>query len=73
MGEKIMLVQRDHGNRTNRAHARLKYTIEDMGVDKYREEVEARTGIKFRPQRPFKFTQNGDRFGWHQADDGNFA
>ena len=34
--EKIMLVQRDFGDRTNRKHARLKYTIDDLGVDVFK-------------------------------------
>ena len=72
-GEKIMLVQRDHGDRVNRKHARLKYTIEDMGVDVFRAEVEKRGGFKFGAPRPFKFTSNIDRFGWNQCADGLFA
>lgn len=37
-----MLVQRDYGDRTNRKHARLKYTIDDHGIDWFREQVEER-------------------------------
>lgn len=64
VGEKVMLVQRDFGDRTNRKHARLKYTIEDRGIDWFRNEVEKLCSFKLQPPRSFKFTSNGDRFGW---------
>ncbi|KAJ1919665.1 Sulfite reductase [NADPH] subunit beta [Mycoemilia scoparia] len=64
VGEKVMLVQRDHGDRTNRKHARLKYTVDDHGVDWYREQVEERLGYKLEPPRPYEFSRNGDRYGW---------
>ncbi|CAN6620862.1 sulfite reductase [NADPH] subunit beta [Trichomonascus vanleenenianus] len=62
--EKIMLVQRDNGDRKNRKHARLKYTIDDMTVDKFREETEARLGYKFESGRPYHFDSNIDTYGW---------
>lgn len=68
--EKIMLVQRDNGDRTNRKHARLKYTIDDMGVDVFRGKVEEIWGQKFGEQRPFKFESNVDSFGWQKDEKG---
>ncbi|KAL5601375.1 hypothetical protein BROUX41_002638 [Berkeleyomyces rouxiae] len=68
--EKVMLVQRDHGDRTNRKHARLKYTIDDMGVDVFRSKVEELWGQKFAEPRPFKFESNVDVFGWVKDDVG---
>jgi len=62
-------VQRDWGNRENRANARLKYTIERVGLDKFRAEVESRLGYKLGKARPFKFTSMGDRIGWYQGPD----
>ncbi|KAJ1964880.1 Sulfite reductase [NADPH] subunit beta [Dipsacomyces acuminosporus] len=62
--EKVMLVQRDFGDRTNRKHARLKYTVDDYGMEWWREQVEERMGFKFEPARPYNFTRNGDRYGW---------
>ncbi|KAI5303058.1 hypothetical protein KEM56_000073, partial [Ascosphaera pollenicola] len=64
--EKIMLVQRDHGDRKNRKHARLKYTIDDMGVETFKSKVEELLpeGVNFEEPRPFKFTSNVDSFGW---------
>lgn len=62
--EKIMLVQRDNGDRTNRKHARLKYTIDDMGVDVFKSTVEEYWGDKFEEAKPFEIKSNIDYFGW---------
>lgn len=62
--EKIMLVQRDHGDRKDRKHARLKYTIDDMGVDLFRSKVEELLGYKFESGKPYTFESNTDTFGW---------
>ena len=70
VAEAIVTVQRDWGNRANRKHARLKYTIEDRGLDAFRAEVERRAGVKFAPARPYAFTSMGDRYGWSDGDDG---
>ncbi|EEP75501.1 sulfite reductase beta subunit [Uncinocarpus reesii 1704] len=68
--EKIMLVQRDHGDRKNRKHARLKYTIDDMGVDVFKGKVEELLpgGLRFETPRPFKFDSNVDTFGWQKDE-----
>jgi sulfite reductase (NADPH) hemoprotein beta-component len=68
----VVLVQRDHGDRTNRKHARLKYTIEDHGVEWFKTEVENRLGYKLEAARPFKFSGNGDRYGWTQGTNGKW-
>jgi sulfite reductase (NADPH) hemoprotein beta-component len=68
--EKVMLVQRDHGDRKNRKHARLKYTIDDMGVDVFRGKVEELWGKKFDKPKPFKFQSNIDTFGWQKDENG---
>lgn len=68
--EKIMLVQRDNGDRKNRKHARLKYTIDDMGVDVFRSQVEDLLGYPFEEPRPFEFKSNIDTFGWQKDEFG---
>lgn len=68
--EKIMLVQRDNGDRKNRKHARLKYTIDDMGLDVFRSKVEELWGEKFGKERPFHFDSNIDSFGWLRDEKG---
>ncbi|KAK9761148.1 Sulfite reductase [NADPH] subunit beta [Basidiobolus ranarum] len=72
VGEKVMLVQRDYGVRTNRKHARLKYTIDDRGLDWFRGEVEERLGYKLEPARAYEFAHNGDRYGWRKDDNGTW-
>lgn len=67
----VVTMHRDFGDRTNRKHARLKYVLEEKGVDWFRGEVEQRMGFKFQPAKPFKFTKQGDIFGWQQQLDGN--
>jgi sulfite reductase (NADPH) hemoprotein beta-component len=69
VAEKVVTVQRDWGNRENRARARLKYTIEDRGLENFRDEVEKRLGFKFEKPRPFKFSGTGDQIGWRQSLD----
>ena len=66
--EKIMLVQRDNGDRKNRKHARLKYTIDDLGLDVFKSKVEALLGWEFADPRPFKFESNIDAFGWQRDE-----
>ncbi|KAI9464591.1 sulfite reductase subunit beta [Lactarius psammicola] len=70
VAEKIMLVQRDNGNRADRKNARLKYTIDRMGLDVFKAEVEKLLGFKFQPARPFTFDRNIDDFGWQTGEDG---
>jgi sulfite reductase (NADPH) hemoprotein beta-component len=70
VAEKVVTVQRDFGDRSDRKHARLKYTIERMGVEAFRAELEARLGHALLPARDFAFTDNGDQPGWVQGDNG---
>lgn len=70
VAEAVVTTQRDWGNRAVRKRARLKYTIDDHGLDAFRAEVEKRAGIAFAPAPAFTFDHNADRFGWSQGDDG---
>jgi sulfite reductase (NADPH) hemoprotein beta-component len=70
IAEAVMTVQRDWGDRTNRKAARLKYTIEKHGLSAFRAEVERRVGRAFADPKSFVFTNNGDRYGWTEGDDG---
>jgi sulfite reductase (NADPH) hemoprotein beta-component len=66
----VLTVHRDFGDRTNRKHARLKYVLEERGVDWFRGEVEQRAGVRLEAARPFEFKQQGDVLGWNrQLDD----
>ncbi|MBL9169389.1 MAG: NADPH-dependent assimilatory sulfite reductase hemoprotein subunit [Verrucomicrobiales bacterium] len=66
----VLTVHRDFGDRTNRKHARLKYVLEDKGVEWFRNELQQRTGIQLQPAKPFRFEKQGDLFGWHPQQDG---
>jgi sulfite reductase (NADPH) hemoprotein beta-component len=70
IAEAVVTVQRDWGDRANRKHARLKYTIEDRGLDAFRAEVERRASVKLADAKPFAFTSTGDRYGWTEGVDG---
>ncbi len=72
VAEAVVTTQRDYGDRTNRKHARLKYTIDDRGLDWFRDEVEQRLGTKLGEPRPFAFVGNGDVYGWQQDDCGSW-
>ncbi len=72
VGGAVIAVQRDFGDRNNRKHARLKYTIEDRGIDWFKREVEARSGVTFAPARPFAFTTIEDPLGWRRCVDGSW-
>jgi sulfite reductase (NADPH) hemoprotein beta-component len=70
VAEAIVTVQRDWGDRSNRKHARLKYTIEDHGLVAFRAEVERRIGKPLEAPRPVTFTSMGDRYGWTESENG---
>ena len=66
----VMGVQRDYGNRKERARARFKYTIDDHGLDAVKAEIERRLGHALQPARGFRFESNGDALGWQTGEDG---
>jgi sulfite reductase (NADPH) hemoprotein beta-component len=68
----VLTIHRDFGDRTNRKHARLKYVLEDSGVDWFRKELEQRAGCTLGPAKPFHFTRQGDLLGWHKQANGNY-
>lgn len=66
----VVTTQRDFGNRSDRKLARLKYTVDRMGVDNFRKEVEKRCGFDLEAAKPYKFTTRSDYYGWHQGENG---
>jgi sulfite reductase (NADPH) hemoprotein beta-component len=68
----IATVQRDFGNREDRKLSRLKYTIDRMGVDAFKKELEKRLGFSLAAAREYAFTTRGDDFGWHVDTRGNW-
>ena len=71
VAEKTVLVQRDFGDRTDRKHARFKYTVDDHGPDWILAKINEYLGYALGPARPFVFEDNGDRFGWVDDPNGN--
>src|SRR6185369_11413549 len=59
----VIGIHRDFGDRTNRKRARLKYVIEDRGVEWFKQELEERAKIKLGAPRAFEFTKQGDLLG----------
>ncbi|HCC81660.1 MAG TPA: sulfite reductase [Methylophaga sp.] len=70
--ETIAAIQRDFGDRSVRAHARFKYTIDDHGIDWFNEKFTEYHGEAMTSARPFELLRNGDRFGWIQGEDGQW-
>lgn len=69
VAEAVVTTQRDWGNRTDRKNAKTKYTLERVGVETFKAEVEKRAGLTFEPTRPYEFTTRGDRIGWIKGID----
>jgi sulfite reductase (ferredoxin) len=68
--EAVVVVQRDHGDRTNRRHARLKYLIHDQGIEWFRAKVAEAAAIELAPARPVEWARFDDLLGWHEQGDG---
>jgi sulfite reductase (NADPH) hemoprotein beta-component len=68
--EQVVAIQRDFGDRSDRKHARLKYTIDDRGIDWFNGELASRLGRPLDAPRAFRFDHNGDRYGWSEGSDG---
>ena len=64
VAEQVVAVQRDFGDRSDRKHARLKYTIDDRGLDWFRETLFQRLGFSLPAPEPYEFRSRGDVFGW---------
>ena len=71
VAEAIVTIQRDWGDRSDRQHARFKYTVETYGVERVTEELNRRLGWNLEPARPYAFERSGDSYGWLEGDDGS--
>jgi sulfite reductase (NADPH) hemoprotein beta-component len=65
----IVTIQRDYGNRSDRSLARLKYTVDKMGIEWFKTEIARRTGFPLEKEKPFLFTDRKDYYGWFQNND----
>jgi len=72
VAENVVKVQRDFGNREVRKHARLKYTIDRLGIDEFKKKLFAYQGFELSTAKHFKFEHNADRYGWMQDENGQW-
>ena len=72
VAETVIGVQRDWGDRAERKHARLKYTLDRHGLDTFTSELASRLGYALAPPREHRFEHNGDRYGWVEGHDGRW-
>jgi sulfite reductase (ferredoxin) len=70
IGEAVLKVFRDFGNRSDRKRARLKYIIHDWGMPAFRGKIEEYLGRPIEDPRPVSVSEVDDHLGWHQQGDG---
>src|SRR3989442_3691420 len=70
VAEAVLTVQRDHGDRRDRRHARLKYLLDDRGLDWFRAQVEQRLGRALPPPAPVGVSDVHDHLAWHDQGGG---
>jgi sulfite reductase (NADPH) hemoprotein beta-component len=68
--EAVLVFQRDHGNRSDRKNARLKYTIDRFGLDYFKTELERTHSIQLEKPKDYQFETLGDKYGWTKSADG---
>lgn len=72
IGEAVVKVQRDFGDRSDRKRARLKYVIYDWGIDAFKAKVEEYLGEPLAPSKPITVNEVDDHMGWHEQGDGRW-
>ena len=68
----VLRIQRDHGERKDRGRARLKYLVDQWGVERFRAEMERRLGRRLAAPRELRWERTGDHLGWHAQHDGRW-
>jgi sulfite reductase (NADPH) hemoprotein beta-component len=68
----VLSIHRDFGDRSNRKHARLKFILQEKGVEWFRNQLQERLGFALEQARPVQFTRQGDLFGWHRQLNGKY-
>jgi len=72
VAEKVITIQRDYGNRSVRKNARFKYTVDRLGLQTVKDELEHRLGWSLDEAKPYHFESNGDRYGWVKGIQGKW-
>ena len=70
LAKAVVTAQRDFGNRTDRKRARLKYLLEERGIEWFRNEVSSRLTFSLEPPKPVEWNTVGDLLGWHEQGNG---
>ncbi len=68
----VAAIFRDHGNRSDRRHARLKYLLSEWGIERFREEFERRASFPMSPAVSLPPLPFHDHLGRHRQPDGRF-
>lgn len=72
MTESVVKLQCDHGDRSDRKHARLKYVVEENGLDWTRKTLAEYFGEELTPPVEVKEYAIPDHMGWHKQGDGKW-
>ncbi len=70
--EAVVALHRDHGDRVNRDHARLKYVVDDLGDARVVEIISEFLGHPVRPVEAVVLDEAHDHLGWHAQGDGRW-
>lgn len=70
--ESVVKIHRDHGNRSDRKLARLKYVVAAWGVEKFKATLDEYYGEKLADPRPMPRIDVDDHIGWHEQGDGKW-
>jgi sulfite reductase (ferredoxin) len=70
IGEAVLRVFRDFGNRSDRKRARLKYIIHDWGLPAFRAKVEEYLGYRLADPKALQVSDVDDHLGWHAQGNG---
>jgi len=65
---RIVEIQRDHGDRSDRNYARMKYVVEEWGVERFKEELERRLGYGLLPPEAMELRHTESHLGWHEQN-----
>jgi sulfite reductase (NADPH) hemoprotein beta-component len=68
VAESVVRLQRDYGDRKVRKLARLKYTIDRLGIDQFKSILSDYLGWSLAGAKSFEFSGNGDRYGWLKTE-----
>ncbi|MEE3715676.1 sulfite reductase, ferredoxin dependent [Tumidithrix elongata RA019] len=68
----VVALERDYGDRHNRRHARIKYLLNDWGVEKFTQILQDYYPTPLQPAKPLPEFEYKDYLGWHEQGDGKY-